>query len=325
MNRHERALATVLEELQALPGTDAVLFFGSVQRGEGQATSDLDFYVVTSGREYWRAGRVVDGVQVELFFNPAPKMRERLEEGDAVAIHAFATGQLLLDRSGVGKALAARARQLWQEGPKPLTPWQAATWRYRLTDLAQDIEDVPPGSPEAHLLAGLLVPQVLEAFCALNRAWADKPKRLLARIRQLDPELADMAAEFYRTSNPAVAVRIADRVLAPFGGRIHTYESDRVPIGERWRIPFPTARRGWGLKGPSVHGCMSSSVNGKGLSHAGCGYWLKTLPFNLQRPRRRRLIDPPPRVRDSVTALSGLPHGPSGTVPALGRHPMVRI
>lgn len=231
MEPREQALAVILAELKALPEADAVLFFGSVQRGEGQATSDLDLYVVTSGQEYWRAGRVVDGVQVELFFNPAPKMRERLEGGDAVAIHAFATGELLLDRSGVGAELAARARDLWQEGPRPLTPWQAATWRYRLTDLAQDIADVPTGSPEALLLAGLLVPQALEAFCALNRVWADKPKRLLARIGQLDPELADMAAAFYRTSDPAIAVRVADRVLEPFGGRIDTYESDRVSIG----------------------------------------------------------------------------------------------
>jgi len=231
MERYEKALASVLAELRALPETDAVLFFGSVQRGEGKATSDLDFYVVTSGQEYWRAGRVVDGVQVELFFNPAPKMRERLEGGDAVAIHAFATGELLLDCSGVCAALAARAHELWQKGPRPLSPWQEATWRYRLTDLAEDIEDVPPRSPEARLLAGLLVPQALEALCALNRVWGDKPKRLLARIRELDPELADMAAAFYGTSDPAVAVRIADRVLEPFGGRIHTYESDRVPIG----------------------------------------------------------------------------------------------
>ncbi|MGE5672860.1 MAG: nucleotidyltransferase domain-containing protein, partial [Mycobacterium leprae] len=138
--RYIRVLHALLTELTAMPETDAVLFFGSVQRGQAQATSDLDLYVVTSGTEYWRAGRVLEGVEIELFFNPASKMRERLEQGDPVAIHGFATGELLLDRSGVGAKLKTLARALWAAGPRPLTEWQMATWRYRLTDLAQDIE-----------------------------------------------------------------------------------------------------------------------------------------------------------------------------------------
>lgn len=188
---HSRVLEAILSDLRDMPEADAVVFFGFVQRGVGHKNSDFDFYVVTSGHEYWRAGRLVDGVQVELFFNPAPKMWERLEQGDAVAIHALATGDLLLDRSGVGARLSAAARRLWKEGPRPLSAWEQAAWRYRLTDLAQDIEDVPGGAPEARMLAGLLVPKALEAFCERNCVWCDKPKRLIGRIRDLDRELGD--------------------------------------------------------------------------------------------------------------------------------------
>lgn len=231
MRPYAKVLATILDEIRAMPDAEALLFFGSVQRGAALTTSDLDLYVVTSGREYWRVGRVEEGVQVELFFNPAPKMWERLEQGDGVAIHAFATGELLLDRSGEGERLVARARQLWRDGPKPLTTWQQATWRYRLTDLAQDIEDLPPTSAEARLLAGLLVPRALEAFCGLNRIWGEKPKRLVAYIGGIDSELASFVDRFYTAGmDPALAIAIADWVLAPFGGRIYTYESDRVSI-----------------------------------------------------------------------------------------------
>lgn len=231
MRLYNQVLQAVLAEITAMPEADAVLFFGSVQRGAAQATSDLDLYVVTSGTEYWRVGRVQDGVEIELFFNPAPKMRERLHSGDPVAIHGFATGELLLDRSGVGAELAALGRELWAAGPKPLTEWQIATWRYRLTDLAQDLEDVLGEESTARLLAGLLVPRALEAYCELNRVWGDKPKRLVARVRELDSELAEMAADFYtRGLAPRLALAVADRVLAPFGGRIYQYESDRTSI-----------------------------------------------------------------------------------------------
>lgn len=231
MKPYTEVLTAVLAELTAMAEVDAVLFFGSVQRGMAQATSDLDLYVVTSGTQYWREGRIQQGVEVELFFNPASKMRERLEQGDAVAIHGFATGELLLDRSGAGAELQALGRRLWEAGPRPLTDWEQKTWRYRLTDLAQDLEDLSPDSPTARMLAGLLVPRALEAYCELHRVWGDKPKRLLARIRELDRELADLAEGFYRNgTSPAMGIVIADRVLAPFGGRIYDYQSSRTNI-----------------------------------------------------------------------------------------------
>lgn len=231
MRPYRQVLQAVLTEITAIPEAEAVLFFGSVQRGEAQETSDLDLYVVTSGTEYWRVGRVQDGVEIELFFNPAPKMRERLQSGDPVSIHGFATGELLLDRSGAGAELVALGRELWAAGPKPLTEWQVATWRYRLTDLAQDLEDVLQDGATARMLAGLLVPRALDAYCELHRVWGDKPKRLIARIRELDPALAEMVLDFYANGlEPRAAIAIAGRVLAPFGGRIYNYESSRSTI-----------------------------------------------------------------------------------------------
>lgn len=224
----QHAFDLTVAELRAMPTVTGILFFGSAQRGAARPGSDLDFYAIVSGTQYWRIGKLCNGVPIELFFNPAHKMQERMEKGDAVAIHGFATGQLLLDTTGEGARLAALAQELWVRGPRALTPWEVATHRYRLTDLALDLEDVGFEAPDAHLMAGILAHRALESYCALHGVWAEKPKRLLGQIAALEPQLHALASRYYcEGHDPAVAVAMADYVLAPFGGRIFVYESDR--------------------------------------------------------------------------------------------------
>ncbi len=226
--RLRNALNAMVAELKAMPEVTGILFFGSAQRGAAGPESDLDFYAIVSGNQYWRVGKICEGVPVEVLFNPAAKLRDRMTKGDPVTMHGFATGELLLDTTGEGAELVALARSLWAAGPRPLSPWEVATHRYRLTDLALDIEDVGPGAPEARLMAGVLVPRVLEAYCALHGVWPEKPKRLLAQFGALEPQLYAMAKRFYAgDQDPKLAVAMADYVLAPFGGRIFEYESEK--------------------------------------------------------------------------------------------------
>lgn len=227
-NRFIRALQCITDDLSADAEVIAAIFFGSVQRGEGSLGSDLDFFVVTNGTEYWRSAKQVDGVVAELFCNPLGKMRKGLEDEDQIALNAFATGRLVLDRTGDGRELVELARRIWGSGPKPLSTEAAARWRYRITALVSDAQGLDPDSAEARLVAGMLVPLALEGYCALNRLWAEQPKHLIRHVGETDQELARIASTFYAQGMPtALAVAIGDRVLAPFGGRLEVYGTDR--------------------------------------------------------------------------------------------------
>ncbi len=222
-----RAFRKIVEDLAVDTEVTAVVYFGSVQRGEGNLGSDLDFFVVTTGQEYWRSAREIDGVAAELFHNPVLKMQQMLESGDQIALHAFAAGELVIDRTGEGRALVDLARRLWVSGPKPLTAEATARWRYRITALALDAEGLEEDSAEARLVAGMLVPLAMEGYCALNRLWADQPKHLIRRVSETCPGLAQMAADFCEQGMvPRVAMEIADRVLDPFGGRLAVYGTE---------------------------------------------------------------------------------------------------
>lgn len=84
-----------------------------------------------------------------------------LQNEDQIALHAFATGELIIDPAGEGRTLVDLARRLWASGPKPLTAEAAARWRYCTTALALDAEGLEEASADARLVAGILVPLAL--------------------------------------------------------------------------------------------------------------------------------------------------------------------
>lgn len=226
--RYREALDAVLNELKELPWVSGVLFFGSVQRGEAGPGSDLDVYVVTAGDQYWRATRYYRGVETELFFNPEPKMRERIESRrDVAAIHGFATGDVLMDRTGIMAELTARAREIWEAGPPAPTDDDILTWRYRLTSLRHDLEDVSADPVALRYMAGVLAQSSCQAFCAIRRIWGAKPKNMTAFVGEQDPQIGRLVSELLLEPDPAVARLLVDHVLDPVGGRLGAFEGPR--------------------------------------------------------------------------------------------------
>lgn len=193
-------------------------------------SSDIDCLVITDGQDYWREGRIVDGIPVDLFFNPLPMLLERLHTEDAVVIQGLATGDVVWDPRGIMPSVVAQAREIWDAGPSPLTDWAQILLRYRIGCLAEDLEDATDSSTRA-LLAVQLVSSTLEAALAWHRQWPVPVKQLLGAVTSLDPELGqDASAFFAHVPDAAHAIRLADRTLDSMGGRIHEYSSPKAKI-----------------------------------------------------------------------------------------------
>jgi predicted nucleotidyltransferase len=229
--RYRVALDAALADLTQDPEVVGILFTGSVQQGRPAFTSDLDLYVITHHDHYFRATREYHGVETELFFNNVPAMRWRISRPDDVHTMAgFATGEILLDRTGETVELVALARTRWEAGPPTPTPEQVMLLRYGLHDRCDDLSDVEHDPVASRLVGGALVTQALEAFCKLNRHWGDKPKRLAEYVAQRDPVLGSLVNDYFaRSMHPKHAYAIVDYVLAPAGGRLRLWESAKVP------------------------------------------------------------------------------------------------
>ncbi len=232
MNIHfQRALDVIIAELAGQPDVPGLLFFGSVQRGEGTAGSDLDLYAISQGEEAWIEGRLLHHVELELHFAPARFWRGRLESKHPVITHAFATGTILIDHHATVAALVEYAQHLWAAGPAPLTLAQIDQSRYHLSDMVRDLEHTAHRSIAARLVASVLVPAALEAWCALHQVWPTKITKLIPYIGEYDAGLALAATQFYESGmEPDQAITVADMVLTPFGGRIIEYQTPRRPV-----------------------------------------------------------------------------------------------
>lgn len=234
--RYRLALQEVLAELQRDPMVIGILLTGSVQQGRPDTTSDLDLYVVTDADHYWRATRAYRGVTVELFCNNVASMRWRITRPDDWKTAAgYATGEILLDQTGVMAEFVALAKSIWEAGPPAPTETDITSIRYGLHDRYEDLKDVEHDPVASRLAGGALVLQALEAYCKLNRHWGDKHKRLVRYVSERDPLLGELLRDYYgRGMHPRHAYEIVDYVLQPFGGRLITWESQKVryPGGE---------------------------------------------------------------------------------------------
>lgn len=231
--RFKPALAQAVADLEGQPGVTGILFFGSGLTGPVGPTSDLDLYVILDDEHRWSQIllRRYAGVEAEIHFGPVSFWRPMLEAGRPVTVHAFATGQAVLDRTGALGDLVSLARVKEAEGPPALPEEAVSRLRYHLTDLANDLDDVAGQPADERLVASRLVALSLEAYCELNRLWGEKPKRLIPYIERHNSQLGRMVRHFYNGElDPHLAQGILDRVLAPFGGRLSVWESPRRPV-----------------------------------------------------------------------------------------------
>lgn len=103
--------------------TDGVLICGSyASYGQPTDESDLDLRIVTNdGSGFNGHGLRLFDTDIELFANPPERLRLYFEEcvatGKPHAVHFWAHGTIVLDRSGVLAQLQQEARALWQRGP----------------------------------------------------------------------------------------------------------------------------------------------------------------------------------------------------------------
>ena len=192
---HDRAIAELVDFVQAEWSPLGVIVSGSIVRGEAGPTSDLDVFVVHGGAWRLRAQRRFAGVPAELFVNPAAQVRRYFAnehaDGRPSTAHMFATGEVLVPDPVIDE-LVREARD-WLARPVVLGPAQLAARRYLAVDLIDDARDVVAGDPvTAHLLLASAVEHVI-AYAFLSRGrFQPRRKRALAALAELDPAAAEL-------------------------------------------------------------------------------------------------------------------------------------
>lgn len=229
--RFRPALAAVHDEMLAREDVIAFFCYGSAPRGEARPNSDLDVCALTRGTEQWKRSRMMNGVEVQLQVGPLQYWRGEIEKGHAAVLEAFATGELLFDRTGEATAFKRDAEEIFRRGPRPLPPHIIERWRYTITNMVRDLEDMSQESLEARVLVGFVVMEALRFWCGAQLFWPNrKPTVLLRHLQGRDSSLAAKIESFYTSFSPAHAIAFTDAVLESVGGRLYEISIDPEPV-----------------------------------------------------------------------------------------------
>lgn len=223
----QAALEIIVGELTTRNDLIGILFFGSAARGEACTGSDLDLYAITSQDARGHLGRSIAGVPVEVSFGSVAQMSAQVRQELPTAVHAFATGHLLLDRTdGALLALCLEARTIWERGPSPLSASARLRFQFHLTDVARDLEGMPEHSAATALAGSECIRLALEALCATATVWMPPMRHILATLDAPQPDVTALVRRCAEAGFPSsLAVKVADRVLQDLGGRLDAYDT----------------------------------------------------------------------------------------------------
>jgi hypothetical protein len=213
---------------QHFPGCCAAFLAGSVVRGEGTRTSDLDLVIITHAPGTpFRASYHECGWPIEAFIHSPASCRyyqgsDAQRRSPAMPMMC-AEGVLLRDDDGEGARLKEEARAILARGPAPFSAEELAWQRYMITDLLDDLEGAR-GWEEAVLIVPELLERVADLILVSHGCWIGRGKWLLRALRRHDPATAErvMGAlrAFHERGDQAPLLALAEEALEAVGGRL---------------------------------------------------------------------------------------------------------
>ena len=198
-----------------------IVVSGSVVRGEGGPTSDLDIEVIHRGLWRQRLQRRFNRVPCEIFVNPPASIRRYFEsehkDGRPCTAHMLATGEVLAGADDVVMELVAEAKA-WLAKPLVVDAAALTSERYHVVDLLDDARDTVAADPAA---ASLLAAEAVR-LCALyvfarGRGRQPRRKDLVRALGEHDAIAAELVARW--SSAPSaqaqldVALELARHVI----------------------------------------------------------------------------------------------------------------
>jgi predicted nucleotidyltransferase len=210
------------------PEARAAIVGGSVIRGEGTPTSDLDIVVISDRDDApLRASYRFMEWPIEVFVHteeslPRWMLKDAERRRPSMAMMC-AEGVAVRGDELLVAEMKAQGRRVLDAGPPELTPSQIEDLRYALTDLLDDFLGVTSPT-EGIFSANALAVDIADFTLALNGKWLGSGKWVPRALRRFDPDLTDALVDalraYYRTEEKGPLSQIAERTLDSAGGRL---------------------------------------------------------------------------------------------------------
>ena len=230
---YDLAIRDCIEDILPDYEFTAVFAAGSVVRGQGGPTSDIDIYAVHSGGFRQRLQRRYQGVPFEIFINPIDQIRKYFksehQQARQCAAHMVATGFLILERDESIQKLRIEA-QKWLDTPPNFSEEVSCFKNYMTVDLIDNARDLINSNPiYAKILLHRAVTQLIEIRFLQKGKCLPRDKDTLTELAIIDKDASSVIKKFTLSSDIVndldAVISLADRII----GTSSFFEWDSIP------------------------------------------------------------------------------------------------
>ncbi|HEY9401812.1 MAG TPA: nucleotidyltransferase domain-containing protein [Pyrinomonadaceae bacterium] len=207
-------------------GARLLFLAGSVMRGEGTPSSDLDLVVVYEHLpNAYRESFIHRGWPVETFVHDTETLGYFLEfdaeSGFPSMANMVLEGREIPAPCELSQSLKRAAAELLAAGPPALCDEELRSRRYFLTDHVEDMRH-PRGDAELVATGAQMYDMAADFYLRSRGHWSAKGKAIPRRLREVDAPFAARFREAFETlfveKRSRKVVALVEDVLAPFGG-----------------------------------------------------------------------------------------------------------
>lgn len=244
MRTLEQALAIAHKTIETKYPSALVAFCaGSIIRGEGTATSDIDLVIICSDIKHaWREAFIFEGWPVETFIHDPSTLNYFFSEIDAksgiIALPQMVADGIVVWGSALeGENFKSIARSIINAGPAPLSSEGVRNRIYMISDLIDDLR--APKSREEAIGTVVRLYDILADFALRSqRHWSGSGKQISRALQRQNPKLHEdfiSAFEAFFSKNEADPLfQLAQKLVEPFGGFI--FDGYRRDAPEHWKL-----------------------------------------------------------------------------------------
>ncbi|MFE7061992.1 nucleotidyltransferase domain-containing protein [Sutcliffiella sp. NPDC057660] len=203
------------------------LLAGSVVRGEATETSDLDIVIFDKRLpSSYRESMFDFGWAIEVFVHNLTSYKYFIEMDCKTATPSMprmiSEGIILRDE-GILESIKNEAKDILEKGPEIWSEETVRTKRYFITDALDDFLGSKNRAEEI-FIANTLADLVHEFVLRTNRQWVGSSKWIIRALNRYDEkftvEFVEAFDVFYKSGEKNKVVKLVDKVLDPYGGRL---------------------------------------------------------------------------------------------------------
>jgi hypothetical protein len=225
------------------PDADVLYLAGSVVRGEGTKTSDLDIVVLyDSLPNAYRESFIYGGWSVEAFVHDPETFKYFIQKVDAPtgvpSLAAMVTeGVELPSATSLSQRIKSIASDFLRAGPVQWSAKEIDSSRYLISDLIEDLRE-PRSQSEMYAVAIQLYNAISNHYFRSKGLWSAKGKTIPRQLRKVD---STFSRKFESAFESAFAkgktedlISLAGDLLSAHGGFL--FEGHRLEAPQEWKI-----------------------------------------------------------------------------------------